>query len=196
MSYDTIGKYTRGVWLIRAGDGQGAVVDRNHLPKEGTGFEYYWLGSNRNQANSRILDAVSKLKVNTAPGYSLDTGAAFSHGYVDLQHPGAGLAGLVEGLLHAGALAPALTPSGAALEGGAGAGAAAGAEGAAGAGLGGAVKKAVAGAAAATALGTTLNADFLKVLGSLTFWKGIGLVLAGAVILIFAGIEFKGMARV
>jgi hypothetical protein len=64
-----------------------------------------------------------------------------------------------------------------------------------GSGAGTAAKgAAVAGAAGvAAAAASSLSGDF-AFLGSAAFWKGIGLVLAGGLIIIFAALEFKNMS--
>lgn len=93
-----------------------------------------------------------------------------------------------------GAAAEANAAAASAEGGAAGAGGAAAAEGGAAGGAaskaGSIVKGAAAGVAAVTA------ADKFAVFTSLTFWKGLGLILAGAAVLVFAALEFRRMAGV
>lgn len=63
--YGVIGGYGNGVWLVAKG-GKGVIADRQHLPAQGTGYQYYYLGSTPDKANVRLFDALSKLNVKTA----------------------------------------------------------------------------------------------------------------------------------
>ncbi len=154
-SYSTPGPYTTGVWLI-AQNGQAAIVDKTHVPKEGTGFSYYWLGANYNQAIRRLGDAMTKL------GISFDANppvfersallTAFSGGVGSLNKGPSGLLGWLTTALQAGPFfalpVPPVPAAGAAAGAGAGGTAAAGTGAAAGAG----------GAAAKTGVKDTVGA--------------------------------------
>jgi hypothetical protein len=116
--YSTIGSYTHGVWLISKG-GQGAIVNASNLPKEGTGFRYYWLGATPSQAlgsgGGRLFDAMRKLGLdvnlpNQNPGAAVNK--AFASGQAALQEP-TGPAGIKSGIL--AALGEALSNSGPAI---------------------------------------------------------------------------------
>lgn len=193
MAYETIGPYKQGVWLVAKG-GHGAIVSPNHLPPEGTGFQYYWLGTSYQEAQVRLMDALSALDLH--PGlqppstYSTAIQQAFGGGVGTVEATPGGIIGAIDAALQGGVFItgpvdaasgdPALgSGSGTAAAEGAGAGA--GAKAATGGGAGGVLSKAVQNApsllkaASITALFTDIGT-----------WKGIGLILAGAVMIILA----------
>ena len=81
-SYGTIGSYTHGVWLVSQ-NGKAAIVDKAHLPAQGSGYEYYWLGATLSQAQSRLGDAMYKLGVVTDQ-VPTSLGQAFNSGQQNL----------------------------------------------------------------------------------------------------------------
>jgi hypothetical protein len=103
--YSTVGPYKTGVWLIAKG-GQGAVVDGSNLPMEGSGFQYYWLGSTQQQAMPRIWDALTKLGVHTglnSPTQVYDAvGNAFGGKVGTVQTAPGGILGAIQGALQGG----------------------------------------------------------------------------------------------
>ena len=81
-AYSSPGSYKTGVWLVSL-NGKGAIVDRAHLPKQGTGYEYYWLGSTPGEAQGRLYDALSKLQI-VSDQIPTDLHQAFSKGVQNL----------------------------------------------------------------------------------------------------------------
>lgn len=204
-SYSTIGPYKSGVWLVSAPDGTGAVLPKNLLPAQGTGYKYYWLGSTEQQATTRIFDAIPKLNIKTTEtaqniGNPVRQAFAGQPGKLDKELTGLNL------ILHQvgeAAIIPPLGNIGAALSGeGAGAaGAAAGADaGAAGAGAGAGADAGAAGAAAgaagSAASGLEIAAAIAGVWSFLTApssWLRILKYLAGAILIFFGLKELTGV---
>ena len=89
-AYSSPGNHKTGVWLVSL-NGKAAVVDKAHLPMQGKGYEYYWLGATRAEAYSRFFPAMARLGVITDQ-IPTDLGQAFSHGFqnlnFDLNQPG------------------------------------------------------------------------------------------------------------
>jgi hypothetical protein len=185
-SYDQIGPYTTGYWLVQK-SGLSTLVDYAHLPAQGQGYQYYWIGNTPAQY-SRFGDALG--------AFGLDIGAVegagspydlYGHlpylrqtGYSVVGNPGG--FNIIDGLVYGsiGVLGTrALGRAGAAAGGSAAARKAAKAS---------TLTTAVKGAGAALA-----TADFLGVAGKLSFWKGLGLVLAGTLILVFAGVNLRSL---
>lgn len=54
--YSTPGPYTSGLWYVVKG-GTLALSTRSHLPRVGTGWQYYWLGTTTPEILSRFGDA-------------------------------------------------------------------------------------------------------------------------------------------
>src|SRR5215469_15705073 len=167
--YSVVGNYRGGVWLVaQHSSTQGnvaMVVDRAHLPKVGTGWQYYWLGSNQAQASSRILDALTALNFQSAAGQNLTTPVrqAFAGQVGQLTPVPTGILGQIRNALNAGGVLTTIGP-GATLDtigGGAGAaGAADAAAGAGGASLGTKIAGGLGLAGVAGGIGSSL--DFLK----------------------------------
>lgn len=61
--YTTIGPYKSGVWLARPANGSPGIYFRPNLPPENGRNQYYWLGSNKTEAGSRLGDAINALNV-------------------------------------------------------------------------------------------------------------------------------------
>jgi hypothetical protein len=114
-----------GYWLV-AKNGLGAVVNAAHLPAQGHGYQYYWLGATAGAANQVVDGAIEKLDIANPSQAYVDVTKAVSSGYVPVTY-GSGTGGLsLAGLLAYGTLgilgAPALAGSGEAAAGEAAAG--------------------------------------------------------------------------
>lgn len=65
-AYSTVGPYKHGVWLVVLKNGAAAIMNRAHLPAYTPGTEYYWLGSDPNQAASRLPGALGHLNLDVS----------------------------------------------------------------------------------------------------------------------------------
>lgn len=63
MAYNTVGRYTTGVWLVKFPNGTAGLYQRGQLPKPDGHIMYYWVGATQQQIDARITDAMSALGV-------------------------------------------------------------------------------------------------------------------------------------
>lgn len=188
-NYGSIGPYPKsGYWLVEKG-GASALVRGDHLPKEGQGFRYYFLGSNEAKVKERWQGAIgafgfdvgnvqySKQTFTEAKGKGVSSNVTNPGGFSFANALVYGAAGVGGVALTAGRAAAAAGTDAAA-------GGAAGAEGAAGGAAGG---------TAATAASKTLSsalgeAGLIGAAGLLVGAYGTRLleILAGGALILFA----------
>lgn len=200
-AYSQIGPYKSGLWLVEKGGSSALVWGRTHLPAEGQGFRYYWLGSNYHQARERFGDGVGAFNFDVGnvqwsdqrwaeairKGVSSNVTNPGGFSVADaLLYGAAGIAGTIVAapVLTAGAVESATAGEGAAA--GAGGGAAAG-DAAAGGGGG-----AAAGGAAGKAASSTLTKDLagagaIAAVAAIVTGYGLrlGEIVAGGLLVLF-----------
>lgn len=199
MAYETIGNYTNGLWLVKQGGGL-SLRNRSHLPPEGNGIQFYWLGNNVKQIRERFMDATIKLGFlgQVEMPSPTEIAAVLTSGFMDLVKAGdfpLGPEGFPLVPIGIGPPAGGAASGGAAAGEGAAGGAAAGegaAAGGAGAAAGGAAKS-VGEKAVKAALGVAGALSISELLGKVGLWKGIGLTIAGAVLILIGILNLAGV---
>lgn len=196
-AYQRIGRLRPGYYLI-AKDGRASIVTPQHLPAQGQGFSYYWLGSNARGAEVSLLGALQKLGLSPRLSTAMPDVSKAQQGPLDVPLAKTGLAGLLSGVqlvpLPASMIAAG---TGDALAGGAGAetgaaeGAAAGGAGTATAGAGALSKLEAAGtvgAALAALFDPQLLTRVIEIIG------GVALLLLGLRSLTGGAVDPVGLA--